>query len=682
MARLNEPPVSTDSLETLRKKLLRQNRDLAKSNNVRALRIRELENDCACMLSENLELRGRILELEKELEDNDTRRIADHALAIKTKLESQLAEWGALLGGLGLEPPMKRHSPRPRKSTKPRLSFSSARPSPSQRRLRDIAREIEELGHISETKSYPRQSMNPQQILALRSEADNDDFADTSKSPELGPPPVSHFIEEDEEEDLVKIDSPSRSPPTSTSPPVLRPVQESPRSKLAPPETFTSPQANKTLPRPSPEKKKKEEITKPKETTPTETKPLATKSIETKTQQLVIETPVSQPQPIKTGSKRKLAARDDIVTSRSQRTNNENEDPRAATENPSTREKVAGRPLKELANIRKDVRDKANATGARKPLGSKSTNDDMTSPKKMSKPVPIDEVAAAKADLVRSKTSQDRSKSRTKTLAPITIETVLAPPPSVSEVVEMPSNLGTPFTDPALLCPNSPESAASKDTGRGGTPPPGDVNASREPPRPSRRSRAAVSYAEPNLRDKMRRPTKDMLDAVAGEGKYARRSSVAEQAPDTARVKRESGAEDLWKKLPNANGTNAEHEPGSIPASPLAGKGSPSDISKELSIRGGRRTSMMIHEIISNSETTHEDGEANDETAYDTTGHSEVDVYDFTPSSPQSEEQAAAEIRKKAAGRRPSRRVSSAIHSDEGLGARERASSRRRSMML
>lgn len=147
------------TMETVRKKLLRQNRDLAKSNNVRALRIRELENDCAIMLSENLELRGRILELEKEVEDNDSRRIADHALAIKVKLESQLTEWGTLLAGLGLEPPIKRHSPRIRKTNRQRLSFSSARPSPSQRRLRDMAREIEELGHISETKSYPRMTM-------------------------------------------------------------------------------------------------------------------------------------------------------------------------------------------------------------------------------------------------------------------------------------------------------------------------------------------------------------------------------------------------------------------------------------------------------------------------------------------------------------------------------------------
>lgn len=150
---------ANDDFDTVRKKLLRQNRDLAKSNNIRALRIRELENECACMLSENLELRGRILELEKEVEDNDSRRIADHALAIKDKLESQLTEWGILLAGLGLEPPMKRHSPRIRKSAKSRLSFSSARPSPSQRRLRDIAKDIEELGSIAENKSYPRRSM-------------------------------------------------------------------------------------------------------------------------------------------------------------------------------------------------------------------------------------------------------------------------------------------------------------------------------------------------------------------------------------------------------------------------------------------------------------------------------------------------------------------------------------------
>lgn len=139
--------------------MLRQNRDLAKSNNVRALRIRELEGECALMLSENLELRSRILELEKQVEDNEARRIADHALAIKAKLEAQLAEWASLLSGLGLEPPMKKQSPRIRKNIRQRMSFISNRPSPSQRRLRDIARDIEEMGSISENRPSSRQSL-------------------------------------------------------------------------------------------------------------------------------------------------------------------------------------------------------------------------------------------------------------------------------------------------------------------------------------------------------------------------------------------------------------------------------------------------------------------------------------------------------------------------------------------
>ncbi|KAF4467293.1 Shugoshin [Fusarium albosuccineum] len=659
----------------VRKKLLRQNRDLAKSNNLRALKIRELENDCACMLSENLELRGRILELEKELEDNDARRIADHALAIKAKLESQLTEWGTLLAGLGLEPPMKRHSPRPRKSSKPRLSFSSARPSPSQRRLRDIAREIEELGHISETKSYPRQSMNPEQILALRSEANEDDSSSSVESPELGPPPVSKFIDEDP----VKIDSPSRSRPT--------PTQESPKTKLAPPEALTSPQSSKTLPRsPSPEKKKKEEVVEPQETQPTETKPKETKpeetnQPETKVQKpLVVEAPA--PQPVKTGSKRKLAARDDLGTNRPQKINNENENPRIVIEKQSIREKAGGRTLKELASIRKEARERANATGARKPLAAKSTNDDMSSPKKSSKPVATDEVVTAKADLVKSMGSQDRQKLKLKAQPPVIIEAVLRPEPTAPAVTELPCELGTPMMEQALLSPSSPGTAASKEAGRGATPPPIDINATREPSRPSRRNRTAVSYAEPNLRDKMRRPTKEMLDAVAGEGKYARRSSVAEQsAPDTARVKRESEAGDSWKKLPAANMAGTDNEPGSIPASPLAGKGSPPELPESVAVRGGRRSSMMVQELaIDRGEPSDDKDTKEEDPTPDSTGFSEVDIYEFTPSSPQPEKQAPVEPKKR--GRKPLRRVSSAIQSDEGLAAKERASSRRRSMML
>jgi hypothetical protein len=430
----------------------------------------------------------------------------------------------------------------------------------------------------------------------------------------------------------------------------------------------------------SPEKKRTEEIVKPQQPKLMETKPLATRSIEIETEEPAIEPPAAQLQQIKIGSKRKLAARDDMVTSRSQRSNDENENPRIANEKRSIREKAGDRTVNELSGIKKDLREKASATGTRKPLSAKSTNDDMTSPKKISKPASTDEIAAAKADLVRSKISQDRPKSKSRSLAHITIEPAQDLEPTAPDVVDVQCGLTTPYTEPSLLSPHSPDTTASKDAGRGGTPPPGDVNASREPARPSRRNRTAVSYAEPNLRDKMRRPTKEMLDAVAGEGRYARRSSAAEQAPETVKVKRESGAEDSWKQLSSVNAASGENEPGSIPASPLAGKSSSPETARNMAIRSGRRTSMMIQDLVAGSETSHEDGK--DETASDTTGLSEVDVYEFTPSSPQFEEQAPVRNKRKTASRPSSRRGSSAVHVEDGPEARERASSRRRSMML
>lgn len=50
--------------------------------------------------------------------------------------------------------------------------------------------------------------------------------------------------------------------------------------------------------------------------------------------------------------------------------------------------------------------------------------------------------------------------------------------------------------------------------------------------RPSRRRGAVVSYAEPNLRDKMRRPTKEMIDAVALGSRRSSSFQVARESLD------------------------------------------------------------------------------------------------------------------------------------------------------
>ncbi|PNY27973.1 Shugoshin [Tolypocladium capitatum] len=669
MARLNEPPVSSDSVETLRRKVLRQNRDLAKSNNIRALRIRELENECARMLSENLELRSRILELERQVEDNEARRIADHALAIKAKLEAQLTEWGTLLAGLGLEPPLKRYSPRIRKSVKQRMSFGANRPSPLQRRLRDVARDIQELGHISETKSCPRPSMkyvtltphecdqlltsaSSEQILALRAEADPTDRTD---SPELGPPPISKFIDEDP----VEVDSPTRAAP-------IKIQESSPERKVKPPVSLASPKHEKVAapPPPSPEKR---------------SEPIA-KLQQSRPQPAASAESTVVPQSVKTGSKRKFAARDDTGNVP---TADESRPPRGLFEKRSILDKAGGKTLKELASMGREDRDKQGVTGnVRKPLAAKSTNDDISSPRKISKAAVTDEVAAAKADLVKAKASNERSKSTARTIPPVKIEAVPVPdilPPTTIE-------LASPLVEPALLPPSSPDPASAGSGHRGDTPPPADITSRGETTRPSRRNRTAISYAEPNLRDKMRRPTKELFDAVAGEGKYPRRSSQAEPlAPEMLKVKREPDAGQSWKRLPAASEHSAEDGPGSIPTTPLANKSSsPEDLPDTVVTDRRRRPSSMAQKEaeLADQGTKAVDQPTDTDTGPDTSGSCDTDIYEFTSSSPQIDKEDATTKKTGHRQTTSSRRVSAAVDNDKGVGTKDRNSSRRRSMMV
>lgn len=74
--------------------------------------------------------------------------------------------------------------------------------------------------------------------------------------------------------------------------------------------------------------------------------------------------------------------------------------------------------------------------------------------------------------------------------------------------------------------------------------------------RTSRRRGAVVSYAEPNLRDKMRRPTKDMIDAVAKDG----RRSSSFQLPRDSIGSMGDGSSDI----PPARSTSPT--PGNMPA--------------------------------------------------------------------------------------------------------------------
>ncbi|KAG6039727.1 hypothetical protein E4U19_003707 [Claviceps sp. Clav32 group G5] len=618
--------------------MLRQNRDLAKSNNVRALRIRELESECALMLSENLELRSRVLELEAQVENNEARRIADHALAIKARLEAQLTEWGSLLSSLGMEPPMKRRSPEMRKTMKHRMSFCPGRPSPSQRRLRDIARDIEELGSISERRSSSRQSLNPEQIRAMRVEAE-------SAVPES--PSKLRIIEQPESE------SPTR---RAFAEPEARSVSRKP---IEPPISFPSPNPTKkaSMVVLLPEKKKKPE------------------SIGRHPVVAQPSTLIPEHLSTKAGSKRKFAQHEE--SPQPHQSTDENESARSITNKVSVRDKAGGKTLKELSHIRKVARETPSTAGnGRKPLAAKSTNDDFSSPRKVAKSAATDEVSAAKAELAKSKPPKDRQKLKSKIDMAPKIQAISVRDSSPPHTVIISNDeLIMSVSEPVLLSSNSPEPMSRRDEARGDTPPPADISLDGEASRPSRRNRTTVSYAEPNLRAKMRRPTKELFDAVTGEGKYARRVSQCDQQfPEEAKSKRESVTKDSLSRIPDA--INIDERKSPEPDSEIISsfeRGSPAqEVSSVASTTERPRRHSRPVDYAADISTDPDDDDSGD-----------VDVYEFTSSSPHIDKDGRAG--KAAGGRRQgavTRRRSAVVDSDKGTSAKDRSASRRRSMVV
>ncbi|KAK4042310.1 hypothetical protein C8A01DRAFT_33659 [Parachaetomium inaequale] len=484
MARLNEAPAPPEShLEILRRKFLRQNRDIAKINSDQSQKIRRLENDCASLLSENLDLRGQILRLEKQIEDNSARRIADHALEVKAKLEVQLSEFTALLGTLGVEPPAKRRSSGDRILSKPRQSMAR---SPPQRRRRGTSIDSEALAEmegrlppIYENKTYPRATMSSEEIMALCAAAE-----DTNDSSDLGPPPVSQFVEEEP----VKH-SPARA--------IEEIVPESPRQ----PRTLSSPPKLFYDREPSRSPQPKEELGEIVVELVSEDGCLRKKPA-----------PLPAPQPVRVGSKRKYGDENGTIQSITAPAGRENAIP-APKKFPSR----VGQKRRSLVDLARAEPEKKGArvplSAKRTPLAAKSTNEDVSSPRKVMKAAPS---KAGKKEQSQGPEDSVMKDEANRPGSPVEI-VVSVDPVLLESATALPS--ATPSS------PTTPPRPAQQEMLHD-TPPPADISSTGETTRPSRRARASVSYAEPNLRDKMRRPTKELFDAVTGEGKYAQRATA------------------------------------------------------------------------------------------------------------------------------------------------------------
>lgn len=495
--------------------------------------------------------------------------------------------------------------------------------------------------------------------MALRSEADIE-----AESPELGPPPISKYIEEDP----VKIDSPSRSKPlkgddeTSNNSSTSRKLEPPVSLSVSKPNTN---QGNVSSP-PKEIEREKEQNERP-VIAPRRGRP------PNKSKHVVENTRI---EPLKAGSKRKFGARDDEEYIQPQRVTDENRIGKMLGGKTLLRNKADGRSVSEFAKLKKSSQLDLSEN-IRKPLSAKSTNDDVNSPKKNSnlKPSMVDDILAAKTTAAKPKGAPGRPPKSTK-LSSVKAETVpilTVEPQRLSDGVH---DLTVPIRESSLFSPSSPAIATLLDGSRGDTPPPNDISSSGETSRPSRRNRMTISYAEPNLRVKMRRPTKELFDAVAGEGKYARRISNYDPAmSESAKTQRQIEVTDIAT------------ESGNAPASPLATKQLTTDILSGSGITERRkRSSSIAPKVSENTSDNSMDMENTESSNLDSSGLAENDVYEFTSASPPHETE-EIKVPKKRGRRRTttSRQSTMMIDEDserESIPFGERNSSRRRSMMI
>lgn len=86
----------------MKRRFVRQNREIARANSIQSVRIKTLEADVAQLLAENVSLREEIISLNHELEKyQGSERIDNSINSVKAALEAKLAEVSSIVSGLG-----------------------------------------------------------------------------------------------------------------------------------------------------------------------------------------------------------------------------------------------------------------------------------------------------------------------------------------------------------------------------------------------------------------------------------------------------------------------------------------------------------------------------------------------------------------------------------------------------
>ncbi|KAF7184545.1 hypothetical protein CNMCM7691_005667 [Aspergillus felis] len=470
----------------VKRRFVRQNREIARVNSIQSLRIRTLESDVSNLLAENVSLREQVIMLSQELERFESAKsLHDGVYDIKTRLDGKLAELSNIVNELGTLP---------RRLGKPcgdklgagglgelklsRSEFTYGKPDPE---INLMSKEQGGLPVILEDKCYPRKTLESQEIRHL---IHSDREVCTPPEPAEAPSPL--LTTQDREA------SPQASEKDFENIEILGVAE-----RLDDPALFSNLMTRK---RQEPDPSASNDIS------PTSGRPSITELDET----------IS---PRRAGHKRKFGAgREDEYLSSSIG----DDDFQYRRPRHSSLGKDEGRVSTRRRNslLTEDAQPKRDSgtrkATQRKALEPKNGNLSITSPDEH----PLTTVH----DGMRKKSQ--RQKGALNPVEPGEESICQQQGSFVGNFSRQCSNENErkePIAHDTVVLPNKeaqqsePLSSAKTvsifQSGSGTT----SSLLSAPPSRPSRRQRSVVSYAEPNLRDKMRRPTNELVPAVAGE---------------------------------------------------------------------------------------------------------------------------------------------------------------------
>ena len=551
----------------MKRRFIRQNRELARVNSTQSLRIRNLEAEISRLLVENIALREAAIASAEEaqrLRSSDTyvRKIG----CLKAQLESKLSDVNAIvtdLGNLHERGPQRRYLAQVDRRNSNFNVDVSEREGGKRRTVGGLIVGAEREGQesrlpaIMEGKYYPRQTLEAAELQRLVQEAHDGN----SESPELGPPPVAHF----DVADPIRFNT-AQSTETSENDNVTSENRDEAAS----------------IPAPSESRKRRRETS--------FLNDMSALQIATSTN-VSDEAVDDKGQSLNDSVRRRLSGTEDEVINGG--CNGQHEEfsfqRKTTTSNvPLPRSRSSSRFCKpgstQLANgTYPDSHPsprKAGPAPARQPLAPKSTN----SPTKATRAMTVDEKLAALKENVatHTKAREERTKGRKlktgATASPLLqkqAESVERADVVLDGQISSTTDDLLPTTPAADLDLYSPTACSTNPSAKVNSTSEMAVTTSveeilgRDLGRGSRRARIGVSYAEPNLKQKMRRPGKDFVAAVGEGDRFNGRETspvataesvdqVGEKGtwkPRVVLIKKEKSADnDLgWKNLPRTN---------------------------------------------------------------------------------------------------------------------------------